>query len=135
MRARALTEPAGTEGRLVLVADDNADMVPFSARELLVRVGAKLQLAWTRGERSERELRRILDLTPLHIIEFGPDGSRLYNNQAGLDYHGLMFEEWQRADLQILCHPRDAERLTREQPHGFLRTFPGDRLPKRSPVL
>jgi PAS domain S-box-containing protein len=70
--------------------------------------------------RSERELRQILDLTPLHITEFGPDGSRLYNNQAGLDYHGLTLEEWQRADLQTLCHPHDAERLTREQPHRFL---------------
>jgi formate hydrogenlyase transcriptional activator len=80
----------------------------------------KLQLARTRRERSERELRQILDLTPLHIIEFGPDSSRLYNNQAGLDYHGLTLEEWQRADLQTLCHPHDAERLTREQPHRFL---------------
>ncbi len=93
---------------------------PFSARELLARVGVKLQLARTRRERSERELRQILDLTPLHITEFGPDGSRLYNNQAGLDYHGLTLEEWQRADLQTLCHPHDAERLTREQPHRFL---------------
>src|SRR5262249_763416 len=93
---------------------------PFSARELLARVGVKLQLARTRRERSERELRQILDLTPLHITEFGPDGSRLYNNQAGLDYHGLTLEEWQRADLQTLCHPHDVERLTLEQPHRFL---------------
>jgi PAS domain S-box-containing protein len=110
-------EEAKVEG-LSAGADDYL-IKPFSARELLARVGVKLQLARTRRERSERELRQILDLTPLHITEFGPDGSRLYNNQAGLDYHGLTLEEWQRADLQTLCHPHDAERLTREQPHKF----------------
>jgi PAS domain S-box-containing protein len=111
-------EEAKVEG-LSAGADDYL-IKPFSARELLARVGVKLQLARTRRERSERELRQILDLTPLHITEFGPDGSRLYSNQAGLDYHGLTLEEWQRADLQTLCHPHDAERLTREQPHRFL---------------
>jgi PAS domain S-box-containing protein len=111
-------EEAKVEG-LSAGADDYL-IKPFSARELLARVGVKLQLARKRRERSERELRQILDLTPLHITEFGPDGSHLYNNQAGLDYHGLTLEEWQRADLQTLCHPHDAERLTREQPHRFL---------------
>jgi PAS domain S-box-containing protein len=111
-------EEAKVEG-LSAGADDYL-IKPFSARELLARVGVKLQLARTRRERSERELRQILDLAPLHIAEFGPDGSRLYNNQAGLDYHGLTLEEWQRADLQTLYHPHDAERLKREQPHRFL---------------
>jgi PAS domain S-box-containing protein len=111
-------EEAKVEG-LSAGADDYL-IKPFSARELLARVGVKLQLARKRRERSERELRQILDLTPLHITEFGPDGSRLYNNQAGLDYHGLTLEEWQRADLQTLCHPHDAERLRREQPHRLL---------------
>ena len=65
---------------------------------------------------SERELRQLLDLAPQHITEFGPDGSRLYNNQAALDYHGMTLEEWQTADLQSLVHPQDAERLRREHP-------------------
>jgi PAS domain S-box-containing protein len=110
-------EEAKVEG-LSAGADDYL-IKPFSARELLTRVAMKLQLARKRRERSERELRQILDLTPLHITEFGPDGSHLYNNQAGLDYHGLTLEEWQRADLQTLCHPDDAERLTGERPHRF----------------
>src|SRR6185503_6065764 len=59
---------------------------------------------------SERNLRQILDLTPLHITEFGPNGGRLYNNRAALDYHGLTLEEWQSADLKTLFHPHDAER-------------------------
>ena len=64
---------------------------------------------------SERELRQILDLTPLHITEFGPDGSRLYMNRAALDFHGLTLEEWQSAELHTLFHPEDAERVTHEQ--------------------
>jgi formate hydrogenlyase transcriptional activator len=70
---------------------------------------------------SERELRQILDLTPQHITEFGPDGSRLYNNRAALDYHGLTLEEWQRAESHALLHPEDAERVIREQPGNFQR--------------
>jgi PAS domain S-box-containing protein len=74
-----------------------------------------------RVRQSERELRQILDLTPQHITEFGPDGSRLYNNRAALDYHGLTLEEWQRAESHTLLHPEDAERVTREQPGSFQR--------------
>jgi len=73
---------------------------------------------------SERQLRQLLDFTPLHITEFGPDGSRLYNNQAALDYHGMTLEEWQAADLQSLVHPQDAERLRREQPTKFASAAP-----------
>ena len=72
-----------------------------------------------RVRQSERELRQILDLTPQHITEFGPDGRRLYNNRAALDYHGLTLEEWQSAESQTLLHPEDAERVTREQPGNF----------------
>ena len=68
---------------------------------------------------SERELRQILDLTPLHITEFGPDGSRLYMNRAALDFHGLTLEEWQSADVHTLFHPEDAERVTHEQLCSF----------------
>ena len=73
---------------------------------------------------SEKQLRQLLDLTPLHITEFGPDGSRLYNNQAALEYHGMTLEEWQAADLQSLVHPQDAERLRHEQPSKFASAAP-----------
>jgi PAS domain S-box-containing protein len=65
---------------------------------------------------SEKEARQLLDLSPLHITEFGPDGSRLYTNRASLDYFGLTLEEWQGADLQQLLHPQDAEIVTRDLP-------------------
>jgi formate hydrogenlyase transcriptional activator len=73
---------------------------------------------------SERELRQLLDLTPMHITEFGPDGSPLYNNQAALDYHGLTVNEWKRADLHSLLHPQDAERVASEGASKFLSGSP-----------
>jgi PAS domain S-box-containing protein len=68
---------------------------------------------------SERELRQVLDLSPQHIVELGPDRSPLYVNQAALDYLGLTLEEWQSADSHQLLHPQDAERVTREVPIQF----------------
>ena len=82
------------------------------------------KLAEEKIRQSEKQLRQLLDLTPLHITEFGSDGSRLYNNQAALEYHGMTLEEWQAADLQSLVHPQDAERLRREQPGKFASAAP-----------
>jgi PAS domain S-box-containing protein len=68
---------------------------------------------------SERELRQLIDLTPLHISELGPDGTPLYNNKAALDYHGLTLEQWKTSALDRLLHPQDAERVAREVPGKF----------------
>jgi PAS domain S-box-containing protein len=38
---------------------------------------------------SEKEARQLLDLSPLHITELGPEGARLYTNRASLDYYGI----------------------------------------------
>ena len=65
---------------------------------------------------SEKEARQLLDLSPLHITELGPDGARLYTNRASLDYYGITFEEWKGADLQQVLHPQDAEIVSRELP-------------------
>jgi PAS domain S-box-containing protein len=73
---------------------------------------------------SETELRQLLDLTPLHITEFGPDGSPLYNNQAALEYHGLTLEEWQSGDRGRTFHPDDWERTTSEARSKFLSGSP-----------
>ena len=61
---------------------------------------------------SEREARQILNLSPLHITELGLDGTRLYTNNAALDYFGLTLEEWQVSDTRTLVHPQDAEVLS-----------------------
>jgi PAS domain S-box-containing protein len=68
---------------------------------------------------SERELRQLLNLTPLHISEFGPDGTPLYNNQAALDYYGLTLEDWHNADWHRRVHPQDTERVWHEAISGF----------------
>src|SRR6266851_1135053 len=61
---------------------------------------------------SEMELRQILDFAPQHVAVLGPDGSRLYLNQAGLDYYGFTLEEWRTCDLRRFFHPDDLERMT-----------------------
>src|SRR5580698_831810 len=65
---------------------------------------------------SEKEARELLDLSPLHITELGPDGTRLYTNRASLDYYGMTVEDWRNADLQQLLHPQDTEIVTEDLP-------------------
>ncbi|HTY85395.1 MAG TPA: sigma 54-interacting transcriptional regulator [Silvibacterium sp.] len=79
----------------------------------------ELKRAEEKLRQSEREARQILNLSPLHITELGPDGERRYNNQAALDYFGLTLEEWQTADLQRVIHPQDIERMTSEMSVRF----------------
>jgi PAS domain S-box-containing protein len=63
---------------------------------------------------SEADLRQILDVSPQHVAVLAPDGSHLYLNQAGLEYHGFTLEQWQSCDLRKLFHPDDWERMYRE---------------------
>jgi formate hydrogenlyase transcriptional activator len=72
-----------------------------------------------RLRQSEREARQLLDLSPIHIGEFGPDGIPLYNNQAALDYFGITLEAWRASGLNTRVHPEDAERVLRELPSKF----------------
>jgi formate hydrogenlyase transcriptional activator len=65
---------------------------------------------------SEKEARELLDLSPLHITELGPDGARLYANRASLDYYGITVEDWRNADMQQLLHPQDTEIVTKDLP-------------------
>jgi formate hydrogenlyase transcriptional activator len=71
-------------------------------------------------QQSEKELRQLLDFTPQHVTVLGPDGRRLYNNRAALDYHGLTLEQWRNAEPERLFHPQDWERVTREVYSKFL---------------
>jgi PAS domain S-box-containing protein len=65
---------------------------------------------------SEKEARQLLDLSPLHIAELGPDGARLYTNRASLDYYCISLAEWQDVGARQLLHPQDAEVVTNELP-------------------
>src|SRR5580698_7275586 len=58
---------------------------------------------------SEKEARQLLDLSPLHIAELGPDGARLYTNRASLDFYCITLAEWQDVGARQLLHPQDAE--------------------------
>jgi len=69
---------------------------------------------------SEMELRQILDFARQHIVVFGPDRSRLYVNQAALDYHGVTLEEWQSSAPRMFVHPEDLDRLLGETQSKFL---------------
>jgi PAS domain S-box-containing protein len=73
---------------------------------------------------SERELRQILDVAPQQVAVLGPDRSRLYLNQASLDYFGFTLEEWRNGDPGKFVHPEDRERLRRELQVRFLSGLP-----------
>ena len=69
---------------------------------------------------SESELRQILDFAPQHVAVLGPDRTRLYVNQAVLDYFGLTLEEWRSGDPRRFFHPDDWERMMSEAQSKFL---------------
>src|SRR5580704_13723218 len=73
---------------------------------------------------SEKEARQLLDLSPMHIAELGPDGARLYTNRASLDYYCTTLAEWQEAGSRQLLHPQDAEVVTNELPGKLQRGSP-----------
>jgi PAS domain S-box-containing protein len=75
---------------------------------------------------SERELRQVLDLSPQHIAEFGSDrdSTRLYINQAALDYFGSTLEEWRSGDRHRFFHPDDWARFRSEAQGNFLSGSP-----------
>jgi PAS domain S-box-containing protein len=68
----------------------------------------------------ESELRQVLDLAPQHIAVLGPDGSRLFANQASLDYYGLTLESWRGCDPGRFLHPDDLERMVSVAQHTDL---------------
>src|SRR6266567_5950424 len=65
---------------------------------------------------SESELRQILDVAPQHVYVLGPDPdtTRIYVNQAALDYLGLTADEWRTCDRRQFFHPDDWERARSE---------------------
>ena len=74
--------------------------------------------------RNEKELRQILDCTPQQVAVLGPDNTRLYVNQATLDYFGFTLEEWRNGDPGRFVHPEDRERFRNEAQSKFLNGLP-----------
>jgi formate hydrogenlyase transcriptional activator len=73
---------------------------------------------------SEMELRQVLDFTPQQVAVLGPDRSRLYLNQATLDYFGLTLDECRSLDHRKFFHPDDFERMMSEAQSKFLSGIP-----------
>src|ERR1700726_4517789 len=70
------------------------------------------------------ELRQILDCAPQQVAVLGPDNTRLYVNQATLDYFGFTLEEWRDGDPGRYVHPEDRERFRNEAQNKFLSGLP-----------
>ena len=75
---------------------------------------------------SEMELRQILDFAPQQVAVLGPDQSRLYVNQAALDYFGFTLEEWRSGDPGRYVHPEDRERFRNEAQSKLLSGLPSE---------
>jgi PAS domain S-box-containing protein len=73
---------------------------------------------------SENELRHILNFAPQQVAVLGSDRTRIYSNQAMLDYFGLTLEEWQNGDPRRFVHPDDFERMMSQEHSKFLSGLP-----------
>jgi PAS domain S-box-containing protein len=111
-----LTPCAFTQER-VTVLQLLASQAAISLENASLYSGAKK--AEEKIRQSEKEARQLLNLSPLHITELGPDGERLYTNRASLDYYGITLEEWREIDLQRLFHPQEAGLLANDIPRKF----------------
>jgi len=79
-----------------------------------------------KARQSEVELRQLLDFAPQYVAVLGPDRdrTRLFTNQALLDYFGFTLDEWRSTDRHKYYHPDDWERLTSETQSKFLSGLP-----------
>jgi formate hydrogenlyase transcriptional activator len=89
------------------------------------RSQAALTKAFEQIEKSEAQLRHIVDAIPQMIAVLNPDGSVLYMNQTLLDYTGLTIEEVMAMDVRDRAfNPEDLARNRAEHPESFLRHVP-----------
>jgi PAS domain S-box-containing protein len=66
-------------------------------------------------QQQEKELRRVLEVTPQLVAVYGHDRERLYANRPTLDYFGVTLEEWQSiSDPFWVFHPDDRERVAKD---------------------
>lgn len=88
---------------------------PFSARELLARVGAYIETARLRKEaetqlriqENEREFRAFFDLAAVGIAQVSPEGRWMRVNQKLCDIVGYSHEELATKTFQDITHPDD----------------------------
>jgi formate hydrogenlyase transcriptional activator len=86
---------------------------------------AALREAFDDLQKSEAQLRQILDSIPQTVAVLGPDGTILYANRMVLDYCGLSAEEALLADFRpLIFHPEDLEALRDTRRRGFAGELP-----------
>jgi PAS domain S-box-containing protein len=122
-------EEASIEG-LEAGADDYL-IKPFSARELLARVAANLELARVRRAAaavSEERFRFLAESMPQKVSTATPDGHSDYFNRQWLEFTGLTLEQLKGQGWRQVVHPDDLEesvqlwRRARETGEPFQRT-------------
>ena len=77
------------------------------------------KIAEQKVREQETELRQILDLTPQHVMVYGPDGSPLYANQVALEYCGVGLEQLLGESRINFVHPDDRERYLADREKGL----------------
>jgi len=103
------------------VLGPSGDLVEFVGSVIDV---TERQQAEDKIRQSENELRHILDFAPQQVAVLGPDRTRIYSNQAMLDYLGFTLEKWQSCDPRRFVHPDDFERMMGKEHSNFLNGLP-----------
>src|ERR1700730_2584193 len=83
-----------------------------------------LERAFEEIEKSEAELRTIIDAIPQLIVAIGTDGQFLSANQAILEYTGLTNEDLASERFREVFHPEDTERLREVRDAAISRGVP-----------
>ena len=100
------------------------------ARIAIERQGSQEALRNALGEvqRSERELRQLIDFLPQQVVVLDKDGALLQANKTMLDYKGFTLEEMKGGGTQQRftrdVHPEDLERVQSERSSGLSRGIP-----------
>jgi formate hydrogenlyase transcriptional activator len=84
-----------------------------------------LTRAFEQIEKSEGQLRQIVDAIPQVIVVLNPDGAPVYANKTVIDYTGLTIEEVIAPDFRVrTLHPEDIARLHDERREALLGVAP-----------
>ena len=103
----------------------NQPVVLIACEDITERKSAEEKI-----RQQEIEIRQIIEFVPQHVAVLGPDRSRLYINEAALNYHGITLEEWRDADRHMLqaphkfVHPDDWSRMLNETEDKFVSGTP-----------
>jgi PAS domain S-box-containing protein len=89
------------------------------------RSRSALTLAFEKVQKSEAQLRQIVDVIRQGIVILDPEGAILYANQWLLDYTGLRLEEAIAPNLRTrIFHPEDVARVQDERRDALSRGLP-----------